>query len=444
MGREPVVAVIGRPNVGKSTFVNRIIGSRQAIVDDLPGVTRDRSYYDAEWCGQKFQLVDTGGLVPESEDFFENLINQQVQTALLEADILIFLVDGISGITPLDEDVAQKIRRAKKPVILAVNKIDKPEQRAHAAEFHALGLGDPYPLSAMHGTGGVGDLLDRILELIPKEDEEEEVEPSAIRITIAGRPNVGKSSIVNALVGKQRTIVSDIPGTTRDSIDITLKHNEQPFILVDTAGIRKKGKVDYGVELFSVDRSIRSIRESDVVVMVIDVTEGVTDQDKRILQTSIDAGKGLVLVLNKWDLIPNKTAKTADETKKQIYRELPHAQFAPVLFTSAATGQRLTQIYELAKTVYENNHRRIKTHLVNQVIMEAVTLTPPPAFKNRRLKVLYSTQVRTAPPTFVLFVNDVKLMKDSYKRYLEKKMRESFEFTGSPINFVLRNRGEKG
>jgi GTP-binding protein len=457
MPKLPVVAIIGRPNVGKSTLVNRLIGSREAIVDDMPGVTRDRSYYEAEWNGRRFMVVDTGGLVPDApdaEDPFGPLINQQVEVSLLEADLAVLLVDGQAGVTALDEAVAQLIRKSKKPVLVAVNKIDTPEQRPLITEFHALGLGDPYPLSAMHGTGGVGDILDVVIwklsELYPDYAEfgavkdGEEGEPQPIKLAIVGRPNVGKSSILNAMAGTYRSIVSDVSGTTRDAIDIELKEDGQRYVLVDTAGIRKKGKVEYGVELFSVDRALRSLRRSDVTVMVIDATEGVTDQDKKIIETSNEAGRGLILVMNKWDLVPNKGPKSTVEKSKEIYSVLPHAKFAPILFTSAKTGQRLKNILDLAKTVYENAHRRVKTNLVNQVIMEAVSLSPPPPIKNKRLKVLYATQVGVAPPTFVLFVNDAKLLKESYHRYLEKKLRESFEFAGTPLVIIPRSRAEKG
>lgn len=443
MSKEPVVAVIGRPNVGKSTFVNRLIGSRQAIVDDLPGVTRDRSYYSATWRGRTFQVIDTGGLVPGADDTFGPMINQQVEVSLLEADLVVFLVDGQAGLTPMDEAVADLIRRSKKPVLVAVNKIDNFEQQPLTAEFHAMGLGQPHPISAMHGSGGVGDLLDVIVESLPGEAAslgDEERPP--IRLAIVGRPNVGKSSILNALVGEERSIVSDISGTTRDAIDVSLTVGDDTFVLVDTAGIRKKGKVDYGVEMFSVDRAIRTLRKSDITVMVLDAEQGVTDQDKKIIEMSNEAGRGLMLVVNKWDLVPNKNPNSTRDFQKTLQHQLPHGQFAPMLFTSAVTGQRLNKIYEAARQVYENAHRRMKTHLVNQVLMDAFSLSPPAPIKNRRLKLLYATQVGVAPPSFVLFVNDAKLMKDSYQRYIERKLRESFEFSGTPVVIIAKSRGE--
>jgi len=451
--RKPIVAVVGRPNVGKSTFVNRIIGARKAIVDDMPGVTRDRSYYDAEWQGREFILVDTGGIMLDAEldeHPFAELINLQVDVAVEEADLVIFLVDGLAGITPMDQDIAEQLRRSGKPVLLTVNKIDRHDQKSLAAEFYSLSLGEPHSLSALHGNLGVGDLLDEITNRMPAPPEGADLQVG-IRIALVGRPNVGKSSILNALIGENRAIVSDISGTTRDAVNVPVTHNDREFTLVDTAGIRKKGKVDYGIEMFSVDRSIRALREADVTVVVLDATENiqsqvagmVTDQDKKIVEMSNEAGRGLVIVVNKWDLIPNKTSKTVEEYKRQVYREMPHGTFAPILFTSAHKGQRLTNIFELAEKVYENANRRIKTSLINEVLIEAFTLSPPPPIKNNRLKLLYATQVSAGPPTFILFVNNDKLMKDSYRRYIEKKLRENFEFEGTPLVVVPRSREEK-
>lgn len=450
--KHPTIAIIGRPNVGKSTFYNRLVGSREAIVDDQPGVTRDRSYHDFDWNGRTMTIIDTGGLVPDAEDTFGPLINQQVEISLQEADVVVFLVDGQAGVTPMDEEIGHYLRLSKKPVLLAVNKVDSHNDRPLINEFHSLGLGDPHPVSAMHGSGGVGDLLDVVIwkidELYPGfakgEWEPDEKTSEPIKLAIVGRPNVGKSSILNAMAGEERVIVSDISGTTRDAIDIEVSLDDQSFVLVDTAGIRKKGKVDYGVEMFSVDRSIKALRRSDVSILVIDAQEGVTDQDKRIIETSNEAGRGLILVVNKWDLLPNKGPNSTSNYKKDLWRDVPHARFAPIIFTSAKTGQRLNNILKEAKVVYENAHRRAKTNLVNQVLMESFVLSPPPPQKNKRLKMYYATQVSVAPPTFVLFVNDAKLMKDSYMRYLEKKLRESFAFEGTPVVIIPRNRTEKG
>jgi GTP-binding protein len=451
--KKPVVAIVGRPNVGKSTFVNRIIGERKAIVDDMPGVTRDRSYHDATWRKRQFTLTDTGGLMPEAdtgEHPFADLINMQVETAIEEAALIIFLVDGQAGITPLDDDIAEQLRRSGKQILLAVNKIDRHDQRHLGGEFYSLNLGDPFLLSALHGNVGVGDLLDIIVQKLPPEVEGEE-DSSAIRIALIGRPNVGKSSILNAILGENRSIVSTISGTTRDALDVPVEHEGQDYVLVDTAGIRKKAKVGYGVELFSVDRSIRAVREGDVTVMVLDATENlekqeadmVTDQDKKIIEMSNENGCALILVINKWDLVPEKTSKTVEKFKKLLFQELTFATWAPVIFTSALKEQRLNKIFDTAKEVYENAQRRIKTSLVNEVLSEAFTLSPPAPHKNKRLKLLYATQASAGPPTFILFVNDHKLLKDSYKRYLEKKLRENFEFKGTPIVIIARSRADK-
>ncbi len=445
--RQPIVAIIGRPNVGKSTLVNRIVGSRQAIVDDLPGVTRDRAYYDGEWLDQRFTVVDTGGLAPGEEELFATKINEQVVVALEEADVIIFVVDGMTGVTDWDQKIAKLIRPMNKPVLLAVNKIDSAELMGNTAEFYALGLGDPFPVSAMHGTVGVGDLLDKVLEALKSLNPDEvtmvATERESIAVAFVGRPNVGKSSLVNKLIGKERTIVSDVPGTTRDAIDTDVEWQNQKFTLVDTAGIRKKSKVDYGVELFSVDRAIRSLKRADITALVIDATEGVTDQDKRIAETSNQYGRGLMLIVNKWDLVQNKSTKTTKEFEKDLHHELPHARFAPIVFVSALTGQRLDKIFEWLIKIDENCHRRISTSVVNQLLMEAYTLNPPPPLKNKRLKIYYGTQVDVAPPTFLLFVNSDKLLKDSYRRYLEHRLRENIEFQGTPLVLACRSKDEK-
>jgi GTPase len=445
--RQPIVAIIGRPNVGKSTLVNRIVGSRQAIVDDLPGVTRDRAYYDAEWLGNRFTVIDTGGLAPGEEELFAGKVNEQVVVALEEADVIIFVVDALTGIAAWDEEIARLIRPLKKPTWIAVNKVDTRELLGNTAEFYGLGLGEPHPVSAMHGTVGVGDLLDKVLETFKTLDADAvTTHPetlTSLQMAFVGRPNVGKSSLVNKLLGSERNIVSDVPGTTRDAIDTEVLWQDQRFTVVDTAGIRKKAKVAYGVELFSVDRAIRSLKRSDVSVLVLDATEGVTDQDKRIVETSNEYGKGLLIVVNKWDLIDSKTTRSTKDFEKEIFAELPHARFAPVLFVSAKTGQRLDKIFEWVVKICENRSRRIQTSVINQLLMEAYTLNPPPPLKNKRLKIYYGTQVDVAPPTFLLFVNDDKLLKDSYKRYLEHRLRENIEFTGSPIVLAFRSKDKK-
>jgi len=438
----PKIAIVGRPNVGKSTLVNRIIGARKAIVHDEPRVTRDRSYHLAEWCGQAFYLVDTGGLIPDSTDFFDERVNQQVDIAIQEADVIVFLLDGRDGLTALDEEVASKLRQSGKAVVVGVNKIDEPQQAGMLGEFYNLGLGDPVPVSAIYGYGGVGDLLDEVLALAPKANQDDNAW-NPITFTLVGRPNVGKSSLLNQLLDEERSIVSDIPGTTRDAIEAPMWFEDQAFAMVDTAGVRRKSKVSYGVEMFSVDRSIGAMRQADVTVLVLDAVDGVTDQDKRLMEASNQSGCGLIIVINKWDLIENKSPKSAHDYQQTLLAEIPHALFAPMLFVSAKTGQRVTQILRQVKRVHENAQRRIRTNLVNQVINEALSLSPPPVVKNTTPKVLYATQAGVAPPTFVLFMNNPKLLSDSYKRYLEKKLRENFEFEGTPVKIVLRARSER-
>lgn len=451
MRATPLVAIVGRPNVGKSTLINRLIGARKAIVDDQPGVTRDRSYFDVDWNGRDFTLIDTGGITavasgPEA-DPFAALINEQVAVAQAEADVILLLLDGRSGMTPVDQAIANDIRRLKKPVVVAVNKIDTPQQAGLIAEFYALGLGDPIATSALHGFGGVGDLLDALCEALPPEPSKDGADTGdeTIRMAIVGRPNVGKSSLLNALSGQARAIVSEVSGTTRDAVEATLvrtsaEGRQRRFVAVDTAGIRKKAKVPFGIELFSVDRAIRAIREADVTVLVLDANDGVTDQDKRLIETSNRAGRALVLVVNKWDSIADKKPHSTETYRKELLSYLPHGDFAVVVFVSAKTGQRVERILEAVQTAYANARRRIRTHLVNQVIAEAVSLHPPPMVKNRGLNVLYATQGSVDPPTFILFANDAKLMKDDYRRYLEKKLRESFDFTGCPVRLVVRTR----
>lgn len=446
MMKIPVVAIVGRPNVGKSTLVNRIVGSRQAIVDDLPGITRDRAYYDAQWQNRNFTLIDTGGLSPEDEEQFTLKINEQVLAGIEEADVVVFLVDGLTGVTTTDEHIAKILRKLDKPVILAVNKIDRQELTPNIHEFYSFDLGDPQGLSAMHGTVGVGDLLDKVMAAFDElgfETDTEELEEGVIRVAFAGRPNVGKSSLVNRLLGQERAIVSDIPGTTRDAIDTRLEVGEQTYMLVDTAGIRKKAKVAFGVEAFSVDRAIRALRRADVTVLVIDASEGVTQQDKRLIERSNEFGRALILVVNKWDTIENKTPKAIKQYEDELYHELPHARFAPVLFVSAKSGQRVDKILPLVNHVYANSHRHVQTSIVNQLILDAYSMSPPPKVKNNQLKIYYGTQVKEAPPTFLLFVNNGKLLKPTYRRYLEKHLRQSIEFTGTPLVLICRNRQEK-
>ena len=440
MERKPIVAIVGRPNVGKSTFVNRLVGARHSIVDDLPGVTRDRIYFDVEWQNKAFTVIDTGGIIPGDEDDIMVSIFDQAKLACEEAEKIIFLVDGKDGINPIDYDIANILRQSGKPVFVAVNKCDNPESLLMISDFYALALGEPIAISALHGSGGVGDLL----ELVTSDYKilEETEDDKRIKIAIVGRPNAGKSSIVNALLNADRVIVSDVSGTTRDSIDSHITYKDTDFTIVDTAGIRKKSKVDYGVEKFAVDRAIRSIRDCDIALLVIDAKEGISDQDKKISSIITESGKGLIVAINKWDLIEDKKANTINKFEKELAVDIPFLSFAPKIFISAVTKQRLGQIFEESVKVYEQCTKRISTGLLNKVINEAYALNPPTSFKGKRLKIYYITQAKTQPPTFILFVNNEELLKDSYKRYLENKLREAFGFFGTPIRISVRQRGE--
>jgi len=442
MKRRPVVAIVGRPNVGKSTFVNRLLGSRESIVDDMPGVTRDRIYFDVSWAGKQFTVIDTGGIIPGLEDEIMLSIFTQVEIATEQADAIIFIVDGLEGLTPSDIDIANLLRRSEKPIFLTVNKIDTPEKSAFIADFYALGIGEPNAVSAMHGTGGMGDLLDEVTKVLPEFVADNEAKN--IKLAIVGRPNVGKSSLVNALLGEERVIVSDVSGTTRDTINTDLCIENNCFTLIDTAGIRKKAKVEYGIEKFAVSRAIKAIQNSDVTVLIIDAIEGLTDQDKKIAEISNDAGKAILLIVNKWDLVENKETYTINKYTKSIRQEAPYLDYAPMLFISAKTHQRITKIFPMAVEAFDYANKKISTSLLNRVVLEAFALNPPPSERGKNLKAYYSTQVGVAPPTFIIFVNDCKLVKENYKRYLEKKLREAFGFFGTPIRIITRERKEKG
>lgn len=443
MSKKPIVAIIGRPNVGKSTFVNRLAGARHSIVDDAPGVTRDRKYFDVQWLDKIFTVIDTGGIVPSDEDDIPVNIFAQAKIACEEADKIIFMTDGKDGVTPIDEDIANILRRSDKPIYLAVNKIDSIDRNAYTAEFYSLSLGEPYPISALHGSGGVGDLLDAVTADFETPAEEEDVENRPIRIAIVGKPNAGKSSIVNALLGKDRCIVSDVSGTTRDTIDSTVRYEKEDFILVDTAGIRKKAKVDWGVEKFAVTRAIKAIRDCDVAVLTIDATDGMTDQDKKIASIVIEAGKGMVVAINKWDLISNKQSLTMKKFEQEIEKDAPFLHYVPKIFISAVTKQRLVSIYKETKKVWEQCTKKVSTSVLNKVIADAYAMVPPDTVKNKRLKIYYTTQIGITPPSFALFVNKEDLLKDSYKRYIENRMREAFGFFGTPIRLCVREKGDK-
>ena len=440
--KEKLIAVVGRPNVGKSTLVNRIAGKRLSIVDDMPNITRDRVYIDAVWQDKKFILIDTGGIVENNEDEFVKNINSQVDIALDEADLILFIVDAKSGLNPYDYDIANKLRKIKKEVLLVVNKVDSIHQKDLANEFWALGFDDMHLLSALHGDGGVGDLLDIITKDIKpshtKETEEDENSP--IKIAIVGKPNAGKSSILNNLLKKQRAIVSDVSGSTRDAIDEEVIFEDKIYRLVDTAGIRKKSKVDYGVEMFAVDRAIRAVRECDVALLVIDSSEGLSDQDKKIASIAQEAGCGLILAFNKWDLIKNVQTHKFEE---EIEKDAPFLNFAQKIFISAKTGQRLDSIFKTAEMIQLERSKRISTGLLNKVINEAYALNPPSSIKGKMLRIYYSTQAKTKPPTFVIFINNKDLIQDHYKRYLLKKIRENFGFKGTPVVVSYRQKGDK-
>lgn len=442
MKNKPIVAIVGRPNVGKSTFVNRLIGSRESIVDDSPGVTRDRLYFDVDWANRQFTVIDTGGIIPGMEDEIMLSIYAQVEIAAEQADAIIFLVDGRDGLNPSDEDIANLLRKnVKKPIFLAVNKIDTPEKVNLINEFYALGIGEPHPISAMHGTGNVGDLLDEIVAILPEFHEEEKTKE--IKIAVVGKPNVGKSSLVNSLLGEDRVIVSDVSGTTRDTIDTHLCVDGTNYTLVDTAGIRKKARVDYGIEKFSVTRSLKAIRNSDVVLLMIDALEGLTDQDKKISQIVVEDGKAFILIVNKWDAVENKQTNSVNEFTKKIRKETPFLDYVPLLFISAKTKQRLSKIFPAVQEAYESTNKRIGTSILNKVVMETLSLNPPPSQKGKRLRIYYATQATVAPPTFILFVNNKDILSQSYERYIENKLRESFGFVGTPIRIIIREKSEE-
>ena len=437
---KPIVAVVGRPNVGKSTLFNVIAGDSIAIVKDTPGVTRDRIYADCSWLNYNFTLIDTGGIEPDSSDVILSQMRDQAQIAIDTADVIIFLVDVRQGLTDADGKVADMLRRSQKPVVLCVNKVDSfKKMEADVYEFYNLGIGDPIPVSASNHQG-VGDLLEAVSDHFKKDGSESD-DDDRPRIAIVGRPNVGKSSIVNRLVGEKRVIVSDIAGTTRDAIDTPLKRNGREYILIDTAGLRRKSKIHEDLERYSIIRTVTAVERADVVVMVIDAAEGIAEQDAKIAGIAHERGKGVIIAVNKWDAV-EKDDKTIYKMTEKIKQTLAYMPYAEFVFISAKTGQRLDKLFELIDMIIENQSMRIATGVLNEILAEAVAMQQPPSDKGRRLKIFYMTQISVKPPTFVVFVNDKKLMHYSYTRYIENQIRNAFGFRGTPLRFIIRERKE--
>ena len=437
---KPLVAIVGRPNVGKSMLFNKLVGQRLSIVEDTPGVTRDRLYADCEWCGRQFNIVDTGGIEPTADSEILAFMREQAQIAISSADVIVFVADLRTGVTAADKDVANMLLRSRKPVVLAVNKADSTGPTDPGVyEFYSLGLGDPIPVSAVHGHG-TGDLLDECLKYFPPETEEEE-EDDRIRVAVIGKPNVGKSSLVNHILGEKRVIVSDSAGTTRDAVDSPFENSYGKFVFIDTAGIRRRSKVEERVEKFSVMRAQMAIERADVCLILIDAREGVTEQDTKIAGLAHEAGKASIIVVNKWDLVEKETG-TLEKMRKEVLRDLSFMDYAPVLFISALTGQRTEKLFELINYVAEQNAMRISTGMLNDVLADAQARVQPPTDKGRRLKIYYITQTGVKPPTFVVFCNSRELFHFSYQRYLENQIRGVFGLEGTPVRMVIRQKGE--
>ena len=438
---KPIVALIGKPNVGKSTFFNYLAGSRISIVEDTPGVTRDRIYAETNWRGKDFTLIDTGGIEPDSDDIILSQMREQANLAIAMADVIIFLTDIRQGVTAADKEIALMLKKSKKPIVLVCNKADNIEKdKEEIYEFYNLGIGEPHPLSATNGIG-VGDILDAIYEKFPKNDNEEN-DDDKIKVAVIGKPNVGKSSLINKILGENRAIVSDIAGTTRDAIDSEFENDKGKYVLIDTAGVRKKSKIKENIEKYSIMRTLLAIERADVCLMMIDAVEGVTDQDAKIAGEAHEAGKGVIIVVNKWDAVEKETG-TLESYKKDIYQKLKYLSYAPIIFISALTGQRVNKLFDLINSVAEQNSLRIKTSVLNQVINEAIAIVQPPSDKGRRLRIYYGTQVSTKPPTFVIFVNDKKLFHFSYERYLVNQIRKEFGLVGTPIKILAREKSDK-
>lgn len=438
---KPVVAIVGRPNVGKSTFFNYIVGKRISIVEDTPGVTRDRIYAEANWRGMDFTVIDTGGIEPESEDLIVSQMRNQADIAISMADVIVFVTDFKTGITTADNEIALMLRKSKKTIVLICNKVDNfGRTQDDIYEFYNLGLGDPYPVSAKNALG-IGDALDAIYELLPKNTDEND-ESDVIKVALIGKPNVGKSSLVNKILGENRVIVSNIAGTTRDAIDSEFENKYGKYVFIDTAGIRRKSKVTENLERYSVMRTQLAIERSDVCIFMIDANEGVTEQDAKIAGEAHEAGKGVIIAVNKWDEY-EKDNNTVEKYKKEIYNKLSYLSYAPIIFISAKTGQRVDKLYEMINMVASQNALRVSTSVLNQVLNEAIAIVQPPTDKGKRLKIFYMTQASTKPPTFVVFVNDKKLFHFSYERYLINQLRKEFVLTGTPIRMIVREKKDK-
>lgn len=438
---KPIVAIVGRPNVGKSALFNKIAGDRISIVEDTPGVTRDRIYAEAQWLNYKFLLVDTGGIEPAENDTILTQMREQAQVAIATSDVIIFVTDGKAGVTATDHEVAAMLQKSGKPVILAVNKIDRPgPPPLEIFDFYNLGIGDPHGVSAVHGLG-IGDLLEEVFQQIDAEPEEE-YDSSVIKVAVIGKPNAGKSSLINRILGEERLIVSDIAGTTRDAVDTPLERDGQEYVLIDTAGLRRKSRVDEQIEKYSVLRSLSAIERSDVCLILIDAQAGITEQDSKVAGYAHEAGRAVIIVVNKWDAV-EKDDKTMKRFEEKVFTELAFMTYAPILFISAKTGQRVENLFPLIKYVSDQNALRVRTGVLNDIINDAVVRMQPPSDKGKRLKIYYATQVSVKPPTFAFFVNQSDLFHFSYQRYLENRLRERFGFEGTCIRFLIRERSDK-
>lgn len=438
---KPIVAIIGKPNVGKSTFFNYLAGTRISIVQDTPGVTRDRIYAETNWRGRNFTLIDTGGIEPDSEDIILSQMREQANLAIAMADVIIFVTDIKQGVTAADREIALMLKKSGKKIVLVCNKADNFEKdREEIYEFYNLGIGEPFPISATNALG-IGDVLDEIYEGFPPKTESEEDE-TEIKVAVIGKPNVGKSSLINKILGENRTIVSDIAGTTRDAIDTKFENETGKYVLIDTAGIRRKSKVKESIEKFSIMRTLLAVERADVCLMMIDATQGVTDQDAKIAGEAHEAGKGVIIVVNKWDAVEKGTG-TLEQYKKEIYEKLKYLSYAPIIFISAKTGQRVNKLFDLINYVAEQNSLRISTSVLNQVINEAIAIVQPPTDKGKRLKIFYATQASTRPPTFVIFVNSKELFHFSYERYLVNQIRKEFGLEGTPVRIIAREKTDK-